>query len=105
MRINDVYKRLAKTGIEMLVVVRESDGYRPTYINGDPKNFKNKILSSATNTASKELRNVHEELFCNFMEFGVTYFIDGGHNHTLLMDSVVYKSVVLHFIKQIDEAV
>lgn len=105
MCLDHVYTKLAKSGIEMLVIVREGDGWRPTYINGDPKEFTKKLNSPKIDLITAELMDAHEELFCNFIQFGVTYFIKGGHNHTLMMGRETYKHVVTEFSKQANEII
>lgn len=83
------------SGLEMLVVVKSGSEYVHQYFNGDPKDFIKKLTQTPRTTVmTVRLQDIHEELFCNYTEFGVTYFIDGGCHSTLMMCVDKYNRII-----------
>lgn len=86
---------IKESGIEMFVVVKSGSKYIHHYFNGDIKNFVHKLINTPkTFSMTVILQQIHEELFCNYTEFGVTYFIDGGCHSTLMMCVDKYNRII-----------
>lgn len=95
MCLNSILRKLYVSNIKLFLVVGRNGSYSYTLIHIS----KDKLLdlikeSNDYEITNNEIKDLHEELFCNYTEFGLTLFRSVGEtklaNTTLMMSSEKY---------------